>query len=104
MSLNSSRHLQIALASGAAVFACVTLLHVAGATLGLAYLAPAVFVFVLLWLGHYPGARLLIARSRSTPRRRKAPPCLGRRIVFAYMPRGGNLLATALADRAPPLD
>jgi hypothetical protein len=74
------------------------------AMIALAYLAPAMLVFVLLWLGRYPGAGMLAARRSRPTRARRKPPLRGSpRIVFAYLPRGGKLLAAALADRAPPL-
>jgi hypothetical protein len=68
---------------------------------GLACLAPGVFAFVLLWLGHYPGHRAIAAIvARPARRRRGARPPRRRRSVV--MPRGGDLLAAALAGRAPP--
>jgi hypothetical protein len=76
--------------------------HDSGLTLGLAYLSPAVFVFVLLCLGHYLGERLRLAR---TPPRFPRPEALALhapRRALAQMPRGGGLLACALAGRAPP--
>jgi len=83
------------------MFACVLLAQDSGLTLGLAYLSPALFVFVLLCLGQYPGERLLLARRPRRSKRRalaaKAP-----RSVTAGVPRGGGLLASALAGRAPP--
>jgi hypothetical protein len=103
MSTPNRRHLSIALALGLAIFACVSLAHVSGLTLGLAYLSPAVFVFVLLWLGHYPGEKLLAALSRPRRLRRKASAPRLALLAVAHMPRGGALLANALAGRAPPL-
>jgi len=103
MSPPNRRQLNIALAGGIAAFACVSLAHVPGLTLGLGYLAPAVFVFVLLWLGHYPGERLLVALSRRTERRRGTPTFTVPRRALGRMPRGGSLLACAPAGRAPPL-
>ena len=47
--------LNIALLFGVAVLACVWLMHVPGMGAGMAYLASGVFVFLLLWLGRYPG-------------------------------------------------
>lgn len=103
MSAPNRRQLNIALAIGGVVFACVSLAHVPGLTLGLGYLAPAVFVFVLLWLGHYPGERLLVALSRRSERRRGTPIFTVPRRALGHMPRGGRLLSCALAGRAPPL-
>lgn len=103
MSTPNRRQLNIALACGVAVFACVSLAHVPGLALGLGYLAPAVFVFVLVWLGHYPGERLLVVLSRPSKRRHGTPTFTVPRLVLARMPRGGLLLSGALAGRAPPV-
>ena len=97
------RQLNIALAGGITALAGVWLLHVPGVTVGLAYLGPAVFVFLLLRLGRYPGERLLIALWRPTCKRRSTPTFAVPRRALAPMPRGGSLLASALAGRAPPL-
>ena len=103
MSAPNRRHLNIALIVGVVVFVGVSFAHVPGLTLGLGYLAPALFVFVLLWLGHYPGERLLVALSRRTERRHGTPTFTVPRLALGHMPRGGSLLASALAGRAPPL-
>jgi hypothetical protein len=70
----------------------------------LLYLAPAILLLAALAFGHYPGERLLEAvarvwhpvlrRRRSLPTRPLAPP--------RFSPRGGVLLAMALAGRGPP--
>lgn len=104
MSRSHRGRLSVALVLGLLMFAGVLLAHGSGLTLGLAYLSPAVFVFALLCLGHYPGERLLLARARLRRPRRKA---LAARILSracAQVPRGGGLLASALAGRAPPLN
>ncbi len=103
MNTPNRRHLNIALIVGVVVFVGVSFAHVPGLTLGLGYLAPAFFVFVLLWLGHYPGERLLVALSRRTERRHGTPTFTVPRLALGHMPRGGSLLASALAERAPPL-
>ena len=103
MSTPDRRHLNIALSLGGVVFACVSLAHVPGLTLGLGYLAPAVFVFVLLWLGHYPGERLLVALSPGSKRPPGTSMFTVPRRAQGRMPRGGSLLGCALAGRAPPL-
>ncbi len=102
MSTPNRRQLSIALIVGIVVFAHVSTAHIPGLTLGLGYLSPAVFVFVLLWLGRYPGERLLVALSRRTERRHDTPTFTVRRRALVLMPRGGGLLACALAGRAPP--
>jgi len=100
--VRARRHLNVALSAGVAVFGCGALVHPAGLALGLAYLAPAAFVFVLLWLGRFPGERLLMRCSRSPIRRRAATAAAGRLVARSSMPRGGCLIASSLADRAPP--
>jgi hypothetical protein len=65
---------------------------------------PALLLAVALLGGSYPGERLLRSwgRGRSRPRIRGGlPPALPR--PAAAMPRGGSLIASALAGRAPPL-
>jgi hypothetical protein len=104
MSRSPRGRLSVALALGVLMFACVLLAHDSGLTLGLAYLSPAVFVFALLCSGHYPGGRLLLARARLRRRfRHKALAAKLPRRALAQAPRGGELLASALAGRAPPL-
>jgi hypothetical protein len=74
-------------------------------TAALAYLAPALLLLLVLAARRYPGERALLAlmRERSAPARsrrpRSAPQLPSPR---AYLPRGGDLLATSLAVRPPP--
>ena len=96
-------HQGVALAGGMIVMACLCLAHLPGLGAGLAYLGPALFAFLLLWLGRYPGEKAMLAFIAPSPLRRA-------RIIGAHcprrparMPRGGALLAAALAGRAPPL-
>jgi hypothetical protein len=95
--------LHVALAGGMALLACLWLAHLPGMTAGLAYLGPGVLVFLLLWLGHYPGERAILAFVRPARRRCARTIEAPRRRNRARMPRGGELLAAALAGRAPPL-
>jgi hypothetical protein len=84
-----------------------SVLLLAGSLLGvgeaLAYLAPGAGLFMLLALGVYPGAdayeRALKRQNVRTPRPRASRPRLR---VGVALPRGGALLATGLAGRAPP--
>jgi hypothetical protein len=65
---------------------------------------PALLLAVALLGGNYPGERLLRrwGSRRSRPRMRCGlPPALPR--PAAAMPRGGSLIASALAGRAPPV-
>jgi hypothetical protein len=76
----------------------VTALHV------LIDLAPVLVLLCVLTLGRYPGERALrrrVARLR-TVRRRPPRAASRRRDAPALLPRGGALLASALAGRAPP--
>ncbi|MEA2332115.1 MAG: hypothetical protein QOH58_2253 [Thermoleophilaceae bacterium] len=69
----------------------------------LAHLAPVLALLCALLLGRYPGERALRPRRRPRPPRRPRP--LGgprRRMDTVLLPRGGALLACALAGRAPP--
>lgn len=76
----------------------------AGLELGVVYLAPALVLFAVLLTRRYPGERhvaRLVTRGRS-PRRSPAgrPPARPR--VTRRRPRGGLLIASALAERGPP--
>jgi len=69
----------------------------------LLYLAPWLLLLVALACGHYPGEGLLRAidrARRSHPRREVRPPT--RPLPLRSSPRGGVLLALALAGRGPP--
>jgi hypothetical protein len=69
----------------------------------LLYLAPWLLLLVALACGHYPGERFLQAINRarrSHPRREVRPPA--RPLPPRSSPRGGVLLALALAGRGPP--
>ncbi len=66
-------------------------------------LGPALLLLAVLACGRYPGERLLeaLAQARhplARPQRRPRPPLPPRR----SSPRGGVLLALALAGRGPP--
>jgi hypothetical protein len=72
---------------------------------GALYLLPALLIVLALALGRHPGERVIVelcARRAGRPRRRALTlthRCAGTRPA----PRGGRLIATALAGRAPPL-
>ncbi len=87
------------------LFACLLVaLQLGDSEPGLLYLAPALLLLVPLAFGRYPGERLLAAVSRPRSRLRlagstaKARPSAPPR----SSPRGGVLLALALAGRGPP--
>ncbi len=66
--------------------------------------APAILLLVVLLGRRYPGARLLVAfaaRARSGSSRRAASSAVSHGRV-AELPRGGLLMAFALAVRPPP--
>jgi len=72
----------------------------------LLYALPALALLIALWLGHYPGERLLLrlAGARSRPSRLSVTIPPPRHLLFARqrLARGGALLGAALAGRAPP--
>jgi hypothetical protein len=92
-------------------FAAVTVIWLLGLELlgveaALAYLAPALLILLPLLGGRYPGDEALVrvATRRSRPARRRLPGAIPprRRPAGALLPRGGRLVATALAGRGPP--
>jgi hypothetical protein len=86
---------------------CVWLLglQLLGVEAAFAYLAPALLILLPLLGGRYPGDEALVraARRRGRPRPRRSPGARVRRPSRALLPRGGRLVATALAGRAPPV-
>jgi len=93
----------------AAVVAGIVVIWVAGLEVGsiqlaLLYLAPAALLISLLVCGRYPGAPVLERRLR----RARRVPCRGPRLLdrprraVRALGRGGLLLASGLAGRAPP--
>jgi hypothetical protein len=77
---------------------------------GLVYLLPVLLLALVLALRRYPGERALVALASRRRRRRRATRALSRGAVpraalerRASMPRGGLLIAAALAVRPPPL-
>lgn len=73
-------------------------------TVALLYLAPWLALLAALALGRYPGERLLeaIIRLRCPARRREGRQA-PRPLPARSSPRGGVLLALALAGRGPPV-
>jgi hypothetical protein len=72
---------------------------------GLLCLLPALLLACVLLLSHYPGERMLIARSsrmgrRRWPRARSASSARARALTTAA--HGGLLIARSLAVRPPP--
>ncbi len=85
-----------------AILALLILVPVLGVDAELASLGPAVFAFLLLWMGRYPGEAALVALAAAGGRRWPRTRWPTRRRGAATMPRGGALIAGALAGRAPP--
>ena len=74
---------------------------------GVLYLLPAVLLGVALMAGRRPGERLIVAlhrRARRVGRTGSAatPGLTPARRAERIFPRGGRLIAAALAGRAPP--
>ncbi len=76
--------------------------HLAGVAL---CLSPSIFLLLLLWRGHYPGEKTILTLIAGPQRRRAHVPPVGghRRRPRTRLHRGGALLGTGLAGRAPPL-
>jgi periplasmic copper chaperone A len=89
-----------------AALTCVWLLglELLGVEAALAYLAPALLILLPLLGGRYLGDEALVraATRRTRLRPRRSSAARPRRPGGALLPRGGLLVATALAGRAPP--
>src|SRR3954467_2059069 len=97
------RHILLALATLSAAFAIVQ--SVPGVSPDVLLAVPALLLLLPLLAGRYVGedglARLAGRRALAPPRR--SPACLGeRRRAPRVLPRGGRLIAAALAERGPP--
>lgn len=71
----------------------------------LAFLLPALLLALPLLVRRYPGERALVARLSQLRQPRRVRPhsaSLAPRPLRALMPRGGLLLACAMAVRPPP--
>jgi hypothetical protein len=71
---------------------------------GAVWLVPALLIVAPLLAGWYPGEPLLTALRRTPPARRHASVArpTAWRIAPVRLPRGGGLVGSALAGRAPP--
>jgi hypothetical protein len=94
------------------VMVAIALLGVAalalGGVLGLARqdaltLLPLFLLIGILVLRPYAGERLIARLRKSQPRRAPQLPSVSRRPRRPVLARGGRLIATAMAGRAPPL-
>ncbi|MGH2763414.1 MAG: hypothetical protein ACRDL4_06630 [Thermoleophilaceae bacterium] len=67
------------------------------------HLAPLAALVLMLLLGSYPGERTLRRRFAGSGAARRVHPAPMRAPgARTYLPRGGALIASALAGRAPP--
>jgi hypothetical protein len=89
----------------ATVALILAILAISGAGVGALCLLPALILALPLLMRRYPGERLIVRmaarRSQRWPRSSSSTPCA--RGVFALIVRGGLLIASALANRPPPL-
>ncbi len=100
----SARDQRLLIVAAAATSAALLLAAFAGHPELIAYAAPLCVVALPLLAGHYVGEHTLERlRGRAEPRRRRAASTLARvrRSMYAF-PRGGRLIAQALAERGPP--
>ena len=94
------------------VLACVALVMAAGlvdggaGATGALYLGPLLVLLVPLAAGRFPGEGALLRLGRGGPARgaarRPVGDVLAARAPSRLLPRGGRLIATALAVRPPP--
>ncbi len=94
------------LASAALASVLVLLAGAAGHEEMVAYAAPLLVLALPLLAGRYFGEERIarLAGRLRRPRRRLSAPVLpATRPVAALLPRGGRLIASALAKRPPPL-
>jgi hypothetical protein len=95
-------------ALGFALIAAVWLvgLELLGVEAAIAYLAPALLIFLPLLGGRYPGAEKL-ARAVARRTRGQVPRVVNRARPRGgpprLLPRGGRLVGASLAGRGPPL-
>ncbi len=75
-----------------------------GLSTGFLFMAPALVLALPLLAGRYPGSQKLAAfvRALPRPRRERARPALSRTAFDRLLPRGGRLIACAMAVRPPP--
>lgn len=103
MSATALRDRTTMLATLGLLVGVLSALQLGGAEPGLLYLAPALLLLIALVFDRYPGERLLAAIARARP---MGPRARGHRLPRSRpsrsFPRGGVLLAMALAGRGPP--
>jgi len=94
-----------ALAACATVASAALCLRLGASVNGVMCLAPALALALLLHCRRYPGARRLVAFSARATRRRPRTACSAVTPArpTVRIPRGGLLIACALAVRPPPV-
>ena len=101
------RHKRLLLAAAAGMSALLLVAALAGQSDLLVYSAPLFVVAAPLLAGRYVGERQLerlrAGRNCALPRRPVAPARPASRGPASLLPRGGRLIAEALAVRPPPL-
>lgn len=70
--------------------------------MGVVYLCPFLVLLAFLLAGRYPGESLIVSTPERAPQRRPRAARLPAVSFAALGPRGGRLLASSLAGRAPP--
>lgn len=70
--------------------------------IGLAYLCPFLILIAFLLADRYPGEGLIASTPKRAPQRRPLTSHIPAVSFAALGPRGGRLLASSLAGRAPP--
>jgi hypothetical protein len=98
------RDRSILLALATLSLALAVLQSVAGVTPDVLLAVPALLLLLPLLAGRYLGEdRLARLAARAFAPRRRSAACLGaRRRTPRVLPRGGRLIAAALAERGPP--
>jgi hypothetical protein len=96
------RHILLALATLSVAFAIVQ--SVTGVSPDVLLAVPALLLLMPLLAGRYVGEDGLarLAGRRAAPRRRTPARLGARRRAPRVLPRGGRLIAAALAERGPP--
>jgi hypothetical protein len=100
----TARELRLLLLLCLVAVLCAAAQSIAGVHTSLLFLSPALVIALPLLAGRYVGEERLLAIARALPRprrraRRSRPAC---GLPAQVLPRGGLLIATALAVRPPP--
>jgi hypothetical protein len=102
----SVRHRRLLIAAAILLVGAASYAAPGGLIEALAYLLPALVLLFVLSTRSYPGERALLALIEKRRERRRdgtAARPASRSRLRSLVPRGGRLLASSLAERAPPL-